>query len=273
MGKANPRPASRAARIYKVPGAAMKVRSGGSAAPTGVLLTRPLEQAAPLTEEVSERGWRSVLAPLLEIHPRRWRHEVLGGAQAILLTSRNAARELARSPLSNRSVPVHCVGRATAEPLLDAGFTSVHWSNGTALGLAHTVSVALAPRDGPLAYLSGEVISRDLGSLLAPLGFEVRREIVYEARQARVLPEAATRAIMTGELAAALFLSVRTARAFSSLVRAARLEAACRPLTAVVLSQPIGDALRPLDFGALRVARTPDRPALLTILGRPGAAT
>jgi uroporphyrinogen-III synthase len=232
-----------------------------------VLLTRPLQQSRMLAADLVGLGWQPMITPMLEIAPLTWHDGALSGAQAVLLTSANGARELAKTASVDRNMPAYCVGPATAEPLAQAGFVSLHCAGGTATDLVRLVHRDLAPRNGPLAYLSGDVVSRDLGLLLAPYGFEVRREIVYESRPARTLTDEAQYAIAAGEVAVVMFLSVRTALTFRDIVVAGGLTQACEAIRAVALSQQIAHALEPLKFAQVAVAREPNRSALLAALG------
>jgi uroporphyrinogen-III synthase len=207
-----------------------------------------------------------MITPMLEIAPQAWHDGALSGAQAVLLTSANGARELAKAASVDRNMSAYCVGPATAEPLVQAGFVSLHCARGTATDLVRLVHCGLDPRDGPLVYLSGNVVSRDLGPLLAPYGFEIRREIVYESRPARTLTDEARHAIEAGEVAVVLFLSVRTALTFRDIAVAGGLTQACEAIRAVTLSQQIARALEPLKFAQVAVAREPNRSSLLSAL-------
>jgi hypothetical protein len=95
----------------------------------------------------------------------------------------------------------------------------------------------------------------------------VNREIVYEARPACALSNRAGKALRTGSIAAALFLSVRTDLTFCGLVGAAGLHEACRSVRAVTPSHQIAEALGSLPFNEVCVAREPSRAALLSALG------
>lgn len=232
-----------------------------------VLLTRPLQQAEKMTVQVRAQGWEPIVAPLLEIRPVNWRPDLLLNAQAVLLSSRNAAVRLTEAVRPSFSPRIYCVGAATAEPLLEARFNRVYTADGTAYGLASMISRDLDPAAGRLVYLSADVVSKDLGLLLKPAGFDVRRVICYEAQRVPALPTAAVSALKSGTLTAAMFLSVRTAHVFVSLVQAARLEHTCCAIQAITLSRSIMQALTPLRFAATKVARQPSRKSLLDTLG------
>jgi uroporphyrinogen-III synthase len=86
--------------------------------PSGVLITRPLEDALQTAELVTSRGFLPVVAPFLTI--RKCSTTVPEGVQAILVSSGNA---LAALPV--RAVPLLTVGDATAQRARDSGFVDV----------------------------------------------------------------------------------------------------------------------------------------------------
>ncbi|GEP08082.1 uroporphyrinogen-III synthase [Methylobacterium oxalidis] len=231
-----------------------------------ILLTRPIAQGRMLAGELMELGWDPVVAPMSEIRPVAWRQEVLAGVQAVLLTSANGGVQLARTDGIDRMLDVYCVGRATAAPLLEAGFPRVRWARGTAFDLARLVRSELGPGQGPLAYLSGDVVSRDLAQLLGPSGFLVRREIVYETCEASSIPEAVLEDMNLGRIAAVLLLSARTARTFCRLVGNGAGKDACRRIDAIAFSGQIAAVLEPSMFGRVEIVGAPTQSGLRKFL-------
>src|SRR5579864_6864769 len=60
------------------------------------LVTRPRAEAENLAQALAHRGIEAIIEPLLEIHYREKPEPDLAGVQAILVTSTNAVRALAR---------------------------------------------------------------------------------------------------------------------------------------------------------------------------------
>src|SRR6185369_3433546 len=152
----------------------------------------------------------------------------LAACQAILITSANGARALAEAS-EQRSKPVFAVGDTTAATAEGLGFTSVASASGDAAALAALVRERLDPAAGPLLHVAGA----DVAGELAPEGFEVRRVVLYEAREAETLPESARAALEGRALDAATFFSPRASRLFVRLVREAGLAEACRAVSAI----------------------------------------
>ena len=124
-----------------------------------VLVTRPEPGAAETAARVAALGWEPVLAPALVLRPR---DIVIGRAQALLLTSRAAARAL---PPPIPGLPVLAVGEATAAEARALGWAA-EAAAGTARDLAEMAAQRLDPRAGRLLpngelHLTGLVARAD----------------------------------------------------------------------------------------------------------------
>lgn len=238
------------------------------------LITRPHHQAERLVARLRARGIDCLVEPMLEIVSLPWNPwEVIQGKQAILLTSANAAEALIRTDglgaiQDFSAVPlILAVGEGTARPLRRAGLTRIEAAPGSnAVDLLRLVQARLAPRGGPLAYLSGETVACDLVAALAPAGFAVDRTNVYAARPATRFTAEAREALARGSIQVAPFLSARAAATFRGLLADEGLEDACRNLVGIALSPRIADAMRPLPWRLLAVAERPDLRGLLAAL-------
>lgn len=234
-----------------------------------LLVTRPEEDAAGLVHLLSAGGHEAVMAPLLsirflddvEIPERKW--------QALLVTSANGARALARHrrAAALRNVRALAVGPASAEAMTAAGFRRVEAADGDVDALAALACLELAPDGGPLLHTAGSVVAGDLKAVLEARGFEVERAILYEAVAAQTLPETAHAALAGGGVDGVLLYSPRTARIFMSLAREAGLEASLGDVTAYCLSPAVAEALGDTGFLTVKIAPRPDQAALLALLG------
>lgn len=246
-----------------------------------MLLTRPKEDSEPLARRLAALGHATVIAPLMEIVPRRVELS-LDGAQALLATSSNGVRALAAHPHAQaaRRLPLFAVGEATARAAREAGFSDVHVAGGDVDALAVLVRDSLDPRSGRLVHVAGRDRAGDLKAALAPDGFAVDVATLYAAKAAMALPEEVRAALRAGELDAVLLYSPRTARIYVDLVRAEadELLAAARRLHHLCLSRAVAAALEPLglDPGRVLVAAAPRQDALLRRLAeaeRAGSAS
>jgi uroporphyrinogen-III synthase len=225
-----------------------------------VLITRPQEDAARTAEILKSRGHDPIIAPLLQTNFHDGPEVSLAGVQAILATSANGVRALARRT-SRRDVPLFAVGPQTEEEARVYGFTTVRNANGDSKALAAATQEWTSPAAGALLHVKGAEADGTLAALLKAQGFDVRTLVLYDVANVG-LPEAARVRIANHEIDAALFFSARSARIFKEAVEGFPLET----VMAVCISAATAEALQPLAFRSVRVASQPNQDALLDCL-------
>lgn len=231
-----------------------------------VLITRPEREAAALAQVLGTRGHQAVIAPLFHmqvLHPPDDFPAMLAACQAILITSANGARALAEAS-EQRSKPIFAVGDTTAATAEGLGFHSVISASGDAAALADLVRQRLDPANGPLMHVSGA----DVAGSPAPDSFEVKRVVLYDARQADALPDSARAALAARAIDVATFFSPRASDAFVQLVTAAGLAETCRAVTAIAISPAAAQPLGALPFARTVAAERPTRQAVLDEIDR-----
>lgn len=239
------------------------------------LVTRPREEAESLAAALSARGIGALIEPLMQVHYRAGAAPDLGGVQAVLCTSANGVRALARVT-DKRGLPLLAVGDATAARARAEGFTEVASAGGAVADLVGLVAARLRPQDGRLLHVAGDVVAGDLASALREHGFITERSVLYEARPVAALSESAVRALRCGTIDFAVFFSPRTAAVFVRLAGVAGVAACCRTISALSISTAADAALAALQWRDRQIAEKPNQPALLDRLdivlgeGRPG---
>jgi uroporphyrinogen-III synthase len=226
-----------------------------------VLVTRPSGDGEATAALLHARGHEALLAPLMAIRFHDGADIALDGVQAILATSANGVRALARRT-TRRDVPLFAVGRQTAQEARMHGFATVRSADGDGADLAKAAMGWAKPQDGALLHVAGTNTKGDLAASLRASGFEVRIAVLYDAVAADALPDEAVQAIRNGALDAVLLFSPRGARIFANL--AAGLD--CSGVTAVCISEAAAKALGGLALRAVLVAERPDQDALLARL-------
>ena len=229
------------------------------------LVTRPRTEVTGLATALAERGVEAIVEPLLDIHFRDMPAPNLSGVRAILCTSANGVRALARlSPERERLL--FAVGDSTAARARAEGFARVESAGGNVADLARLARERLRPEEGRLLHVAGTEIAGDLAGALRTDGFEVERSVLYEARPASALSAGTTRSLAAGIIDFALFFSQRTAAIFVALAERADIVLALRQVTAISISTAADGALGSIAFRERRVAKVPDQPGLLATL-------
>jgi uroporphyrinogen-III synthase len=217
-----------------------------------LIITRPIEDAAPLKAKLEAMGHRVVVAPLLDIVPRGDGQIPARRYQAALATSANAIRHFR----GDTDMPVYVVGPQSLAAALKAGYARAEAHGGDVDGLAAAITARLDPAKGPLLYLSGAETSGDLAGQLKAAGFDVDRATLYDAVAAKAIdPE-----VVDGSDGVLLY-SPRTAKIWVGLAKAEKLAHYC--LSPNVAAQ--------LPEGWQRqIAQSPDEESMLALLDRRG---
>lgn len=227
--------------------------------PEGVLVTRPEPGASETARRLRALHRDPIMAPLLHIRPLAL--APFGAVGAVLVTSGNAVPFL---PASLHGLPLLAVGHTTADRARSAGFAQVASADGDAAALSE-LTRRNCPPGATLLLATARGQGGPLAAALRARGFAVHRRAVYAARPAARMPPAATRALRDGSLAAALFLSAETARAFVRLLPPP-LHPALAAVDALAIGQPAADALCVLPWRRVRVSAKPTQDSLLALL-------
>jgi len=160
-------------------------------------------------------------------------------------------------------LPLTAVGQRTAERAREMGFSRVDHAGGTAASIIHHLGPS--PGNTSLLLATGQGLAGDLAIGLRQQGWAVTRRVVYWARSFSRIASPAREMLASGQVAAILFYSPATARAFLDALGPARPELAS--VRALALSPRIGDALRDAPFADISIAAKPEERLLLDLLG------
>ena len=229
------------------------------------LVTRPREEAESLAAALAARGVGAIIEPMMQVHFHSSRSPDLIGVQAVLCTSANGVRALARLN-DQRGVPLFAVGDATASRARAEGFATVVSAGGTFIDLARLAAERLRPQDGPLLHVAGDAVAGDLVGSLRTEGFAIERSVLYQAGPVGMLSETVVSALRRGTIDFALFFSPRTAAIFVGLADSAAVAQCCQKVTALSISAAADAALAELSWGDRRIAEMPNQSALLALL-------
>lgn len=229
------------------------------------LLTRPRVDSERLAKALAEKGVAAAIHPMIEIAFDAHAPLDLAGVAALLITSANGARALARLT-ERRDLLALAVGPASADALRRKGFSRIATAGGDVAALARLAAGLVKPEAGTLLHISGAEVAGDLGARLTAQGFRYRRHVAYAAHPAeRLAPEIAEE-LKTGAFDGVAFFSPRTAAAFVKLVQDDSLASACARLRAMCLSAAVARAASQIRWDAVRIARRPDQEALIDLI-------
>jgi uroporphyrinogen-III synthase len=230
-----------------------------------VLVTRPGEDGTAFAKILVERGIETTIEPLLKINQIDGPALELDKIQAILVTSANGVRALAKRT-NRREIPIYAVGDATASTAKSLGFEQIHSAAGNLESLLKLVKDMLKPRDGALLHIAGSSVAGDLISLIKNIGFQCNREVLYEAIAERSLMHSTMAAIKEKKIEIVTLYSPRSAITFVELIRKARLVRSCQKIIAVCLSQAVAEQIKGVAWQKIYVAAEPNQDSLLKLL-------
>jgi uroporphyrinogen-III synthase len=239
-----------------------------------LLVTRPEPDASRQAKVLAERGHVPMLVPLLSIESIAEKPLDFNGAQALIVTSRNALRALASRVEFAEALhlPLFAVGEVTARDASALGFAKVITGLGTGEALADLIAATLDPGVGSLVHLSGETVAFDLKSALEAKGFIVRQAVLYRSVPASELPQEALSLLKAGKLDGVILMSPRTAATFVDLVRRHGLVTQASRLVCYCLSGAVAKAAEPLGSRVV-VAANPREEDVLALISAEAASS
>ena len=235
-----------------------------------ILLTRPQQDAVRFAELLQARGHQPLCAALLSVRFFDGPVLTLAGVSAILATSANGVRALARRT-KERALPLFAVGPQTADAARAAGFEKIEFSDGDAATLAEAMLGWLKPDSGVLLHAASADNEGRLKTLLAEEGYRVAVQVLYEIIAIHKLPDLAREALAQKGLDAVTVFSRNSALALQDCIDRAGLSEACRGLVAVCISAAAAEALAPLPFRSVVIAEKPNQNAMLDAVERAAA--
>lgn len=232
-------------------------------------VTRPQPDADAQAEALRALGHEAIVEPLLDVVYHDAAPLPLDDAQALIVTSRNAVRALARRDelVRLRTLPLFAVGAGTAKAAQVAGFARIIAGDGDAEALVATVVAQCRPQAGVLLHAAGAHLAYDLKAALEGFGFRVAQAVLYTTTARTTLGPALLSAIRSGALDGVILMSPRSARSYVAVIERYELAAAARRLRHYCLSPAIANALPQSIMHDIVVAARPNQAELLALVG------
>jgi uroporphyrinogen-III synthase len=216
-----------------------------------LLIIRPQPGNDASAARARTAGFDPVQLPFFEVRARDWQAVDPGDYDALLITSSNAVRHTGAQLGALSALPVHAVGRVSAEAAIAAGFDIA--SSGLH-GMAEALVAAQAAGHQRLLWLAGE----DRIAIETPKAMHIEERIVY-ASEAVMLSDAAKAVIESCPLVA--LHSPRAAQSFAAYVDANGLH---RKAFVLAAFSPAIAAAAGEGWGGISAAAHPEDAALLS---------
>ncbi len=228
-----------------------------------VLVTRPERASAHTAARLAALGHEALVEPLLDLHFMPPDRLVPPVPDAVIITSSNGARAVARHPdlATLTHLPLWTVGSRTTAAARELGFTVLRGEALDAVGLGALLGAEPGQR---LLYLAAENRSADF-AVLAPQHI-VDVCVVYRATPRTAFSPETVTALKNGRVTSVLHYSRRLAGTYLALAEAADIRTEALKPRHLCLSEHVAALLRAVDAPAIQVAAEPREDALLALL-------
>lgn len=201
-----------------------------------ILITRPRDDAANLTEVLSRKGYECIIEPMLEIKKLAPSIKKNG----IYITTSNNAEEFVPPNSAHVSIPKH--GNSAAEIL------------------EHIIN-NYTPADGKMFYLRGDNITLDIKTSLKDMGYDVEEIVVYQSEAPQEFSDALLKDIYKVQVAT--FFSAQSFENFEELAKKHKLKEAIKGVKLLALSDKIAKKANKYDWKGIYSAELPNQQSLV----------
>ena len=240
-----------------------------------ILVTRPQPDNETTGASLRARGFDVLLAPMLRFEPMALLEDEDADYAAIIVTSANALRAIEPQLPGHRwlKLPLFTVGDRTAAAARRAGFSKIISAAGDSQDLRELILAKARGKKrefgrGPLLYLAGADLSRDLAGELGEHGLTVVTRTTYRMVASSDLPPEALEAIAANQVQTVLHYSARSARVFVDAVRAAGVEISALAVPQCCISANVATVLREAGASRVALASSPDENSLFVAVDR-----
>lgn len=230
-----------------------------------VIVTRTQPGADETATSLTQRGYRALLSPMLQIAPSGLDPAALAGVRDLIFTSANGVRAFAASGEPAEGRTAWCVGPSTAIAAREAGFSHVVEGDGDAEDLARLILTARGEISGPVLHVANDAAAGNLVSALTQSGLDARFAAAYRTEPAPALSAPALAALKDGPV----LLLVHSAKGAAAIVQSGvKLDHA----VVVAISAAAAAPLQGIPLAGLHIAARPNEDALMAALGEAAAS-
>ena len=146
-----------------------------------ILLTRPIEDCSEMILKFQSLGHKVSHIPLINIEKVNYEKIEFSDYGGIIFTSANAVKFLDLNNI-DKNIKCFCVGNSTEKKARSLGFQNTIAAEGNVSNLKELILQTYELKNKNLLYVSGEIISVDLGQQLMTEGYGIKRIINYRVK-------------------------------------------------------------------------------------------
>jgi len=146
-----------------------------------ILLTRPLDDSEELILRFKSLGHKVSHLPVINVDSIVYNEPNYNEFKGIIFTSANAIKNLNTSKI-NKNLKCFCVGSSTEKIAKKSGFQNIFCAEGNVNNLKEIIIQNFDKKNGPLIYISGEIVSYNLDKDLILEGYSITRLVNYKVK-------------------------------------------------------------------------------------------
>ncbi len=212
-----------------------------------ILLTRPFDDSKELILKFSSMKHLVSHLPLLQIKKKEIPETDFSQFKGIIFTSSNALKNLDISKL-DRNIICFCVGIATEKKAKELGFQNIFCAEGNVNNLKELILQNFEPKIGPMAYISGEIVSYNLDQDLISENYVVKRIINYTTIPNEKLSDEFLRDIKSSVPEIVYIYSENSAKTFFTLIKKYNLDNIWMETNLMCISEKASSALNDIKW-------------------------
>jgi len=188
-----------------------------------ILLTRPIEDCSEMILKFQSLGHKVSHIPLINIEKVNYEKIEFSDYGGIIFTSANAVKFLDLNNI-DKNIKCFCVGNSTEKKARSLGFQNTIAAEGNVSNLKELILQTYELKNKNLLYVSGEIISVDLGQQLMTEGYGIKRIINYRVKHNQKFSENFVKDLKLNMPDMVFVYSQNSAQSFLNFIKNQQLE-------------------------------------------------
>ena len=188
-----------------------------------ILLTRPIEDCSEMILKFQSLGHKVSHIPLINIEKVNYEKIEFSDYGGIIFTSANAVKFLDLNNI-DKNIKCFCVGNLTEKKARSLGFQNTIAAEGNVSNLKELILKTYEMKNKNLLYVSGEIISVDLGQQLMTEGYGIKRIINYRVKHNQKFSENFVKDLKLNMPDMVFVYSQNSAQSFLNFIKNQQLE-------------------------------------------------